>query len=292
MASCPGSHTHSPTLIPGTVRGWAGLVQTLMRSFSLHMFSDRDHPPDLLHQSSRFPDPWCTFTTAPLGCKRPGSGAHTVNRKVPLPDLTSWRLQLLCTMHAAQLTCTGAWTPPRQLSERIHSGDGPQFMSVVLSGWVLCAKTLWRVTGQRASPSHSHPSQFLGKTPSCPTPAPSPNQPLMLIPQPGARTEGRDRGDLLEWLPPADPPFPGLQVGSLRGAQLPRPHVRGGEGRLPQLLRLGGPERACAVAPQGAQLLLVPAGDMRPTEAIKILKVECWPASECFLGHSPAGDPN
>lgn len=31
---------------------------------------------------------------------------------------------------------------------------------------------------------------------------------------------------------------------------------------------------------------------MRPTEAIKILKMECWPASECFLGHSPAGDSN
>lgn len=87
-------------------------------------------------------------------------------------------------------------------------------------------------------------------------------------------------------------PSPGLQVGPLRGAQLPRPHVRGGEGRLPQLLRLGSPQCARAVAPQGAQLLLVPPGDVRPTGAIKILQAECWPALEYFLGRSLAGDPN
>lgn len=124
---------------------------------------------------------------------------------------------MLCTTKAAQPACTGVQAIPGLLAERTRSGNGPWFVSGILSGAEYSKQTaLWWVNRRSASPSHSRPRHGWSVTrqsPSCPTPAPNPNHPLCSW-QGGARTEGRDQGGGPARLPPGDPPFPWPSGGS------------------------------------------------------------------------------
>lgn len=58
-----------------------------------------------------------------------------------------------------------------------------------------------------------------------------------------------------------------VQVGAVRGAQLPRPHVRGGARRVQQLQRVAGAQRQRPVHQESRQLLLAELSPCQPWPA-------------------------
>lgn len=124
MATFPGSHAHS-----------SPFAETLF----LTLFLGRDHPPDLRYSS------WCPDTWRTSPSPQPGRGlVHTLPQKrgaLAKPPV----LAAPAPLYGEGLTHptgTGAQVPPELLAEGIHSRNGPQLVSGVLSGagyWVQMA---------------------------------------------------------------------------------------------------------------------------------------------------------
>lgn len=114
MATFPGSHAQS-----------SPFAETLF----LILFLGRDHPPDLRY-SSWCPDPWLTSPSP-----QPGRGlVHTLPPKrgaLAKPPVLAAPAPLY---GEGPTHPTGAQAPPGLLAEGIHSRNGPQFVSGVLSG--------------------------------------------------------------------------------------------------------------------------------------------------------------
>lgn len=142
-----------------------------------------------------FPIPW------PAGLQRTRGLVYTFEQKgalarphvLPAPDPLY--------NQAPRPTCTGGQAPPGLLAEWIHSGNGPQFVSGILSRTGYSVQmALWWVTRQSAFLSYSCPCHRMVNYWAIPHLV----EPQHQAPIQALTLKGWGRGGVL---PPGDPPF-------------------------------------------------------------------------------------